>query len=65
MPRGVIWSPLVCCGIRTTLMFEIVRVAWLDAAGLGELASRRAGIEEAGWIVPGRGSPRGWDGAPA
>ena len=46
------WSSLVWCGTKTTLIIETVRVAWLEEVGLEELALRRAGIQEAGWIDP-------------
>ena len=53
---------LVWCGSKTTLVFETVRVAWLEEVGLEEVALRRAGIQEAGWIDPEeacRGGERG------
>ena len=54
------WSPLVCCGMKTTLIIETVRAAWLEEVraawleevGLEDLALRRAGIQEAGWVDP-------------
>ena len=45
-------NPLVYCGMKTTLIIETVRVAWLEEVGLEELALRRAGIQEVGWIDP-------------
>ncbi len=46
-----VWRFLVCCGMKTTPLVEIVRAAWLEEVGLEKLALRRAGIQEVGWIV--------------
>ncbi len=48
--------------MKTILIFEIVRVVWLGEVGLEELASRRAGIEEVGWIDPGEARRGVWEG---
>ena len=46
------WSPLVWCGTKTTLIFKTVRVAWLEEVGLEDVALRRVGVQEAGWVDP-------------
>ena len=58
------WSPLVCCGMKTTLIIETVRVPWLEEVGLEEVALRRAGIQEAGRAHPEEVRGGCWDWPP-